>query len=148
MNNNPLHTIPLNKHKHYSLLTMSLVSANPATVTLAKQKRTHWGNSINGLRSPSPEPRASKRVKTALAGLRTPESEADEEVGSEFQREKVGKEDAIIPKTQKVLLLREMKKKYEIVQGYATPEVEESNKDELVVKVLFVGLNPIDWKSP
>lgn len=149
MNNNPLHTIPLNKHKHYSLLTMSLVSAHPATVTTStKQKRTHWGNSINGLRSPSPEPRAAKRAKIAVAaGLRTPESEIDEKIEIEFQREVVG-EDEIVPETQKVLLLRAIKTKYEIVEGYATPKIEESNGDELVVKVLFVGLNPIDWKSP
>lgn len=128
---------------------MSLVSAHPATVTTStKQKRTHWGNSINGLRSPSPEPRAAKRAKIAVAaGLRTPESEIDEKIEIEFQREVVG-EDEIVPETQKVLLLRAIKTKYEIVEGYATPKIEESNGDELVVKVLFVGLNPIDWKSP
>lgn len=127
---------------------MSLVSALPSTVTVPnKQKRTHWGNSINGLRSPSPEPRAAKRAKIAAAGLRTPESEVDEEVKSEFQREVVGK-DETVPETQRVLLLRAMKTKYEIVEGYSTPEIEPSNEDELVVKVLFVGLNPIDWKSP
>jgi hypothetical protein len=124
---------------------MSLVSAHPSTVTLSKQKRTHWGNSINGLRSPSPEPRASKRARTT-AGLRTPESEIDEEVESDFQRECV--QDKVVPETQKVLLLRDIKTRYEIVEGYETPKVEESNEDELVVKVLFVGLNPIDWKAP
>jgi hypothetical protein len=151
MNNNPLHTIPLNKHQHYSLLTMSLVSAHPSTVTLSKQqktKRTHWGNSINGLRSPSPEPRAAKRARTELAGLRTPESEIDEEVESEFQTEKVEGKAGEVPETQKVLLLREIKTRYEIVEGYKTPKIENGNEDELVVKVLFVGLNPIDWKAP
>lgn len=149
MNYNPLHTIPLNKHKNYSLLAMSLVSAHPATVTTStKQKRTHWGNSINGLRSPSPEPRAAKRAKIATAaGLRTPESEIDETIEGEFQREVVG-EDQIVPETQRVLLLRAIKTKYEIVEGYATPKIEEGNEDEIVLKVLFVGLNPIDWKSP
>ncbi|QDS71396.1 hypothetical protein FKW77_003009 [Venturia effusa] len=127
---------------------MSLVSALPATAAVPnKQKRTHWGNSINGLRSPSPEPRAAKRAKIAAAGLRTPESEVAEEVEFEFQREVVG-ENETIPSTQKVLLLKAIKSKYEIVEGYATPEIESSNEDELVVKVLFVGLNPIDWKSP
>jgi hypothetical protein len=126
---------------------MSLVSAHPATVSMAKQKRTHWGNVINGLRSPSPEPRSVKRARTAAAGLRTPESEIDdsEEIESEFQRESV--KDEVVPETQKVLLLREIKSKYEIVEGYSTPEIVTGNEDELVVKVLFVGLNPIDWKS-
>ncbi|TID14087.1 GroES-like protein [Venturia nashicola] len=127
---------------------MSLVSALPSTITVPnKQKRTHWGNSINGLRSPSPEPRAAKRVRIAAAGLRTPESEVDEEIKSEFQKEVVG-DDETVPETQKVLLLRAVKTKYEIVEGYSIPEIESSNEDELVVKVLFVGLNPIDWKSP
>ncbi|RDI84051.1 hypothetical protein Vi05172_g5836 [Venturia inaequalis] len=127
---------------------MSLVSALPLPASVPnKQKRTHWGNSINGLRSPSPEPRAAKRAKIATAGLRTPDSEIDEEIESEFQREEVG-ESETVPETQKVLLLRAIKQKYEIVEGYSTPEIEPSNEDELVVKVLFVGLNPIDWKSP
>lgn len=56
--------------------------------------------------------------------------------------------DEVVPKAQKVLLLRKIKTRYEIVEGYETPKVEKSNEDELVVKVLFVGLNPIDWKAP
>lgn len=134
---------------------MSLVSAHDATVTLAakppqKTKRTHWGNSINGLRSPSPEPRSAKRARTAAAGLRTPESEIDDENEVEFEFQKESVKDAAVPETQTVLLLREIKTKYEIVEGYETPKIADGKvgEDEVVIEVLFVGLNPIDWKAP
>jgi hypothetical protein len=161
MNENPLYIISNHKQK-YSLLTMSLVSGLSSTVTLAKQgktKRYHWGNSINGLRSPSPEAEhsntRSKRRKTNSQKedigeviLLTPESvEEQEEAEAVFQSEDVdAREWGTIPEKQRVLLLRAKKQRYAIEEDYAVPQVKTG--DEVLIKVLYIGLNPIDWKAP
>jgi hypothetical protein len=119
-----------------SLETMTLVSAPPAmdgSLDIHRRtKRQHWGNSINGQRSPSPEGRAVKRAKPLLNPW----------LYTKFQTESLKVGD--VPKTQKVLLLKGVGSPYEIVEPYETPWSE--NNDELVLKVLYVGLNPIDWK--
>lgn len=65
-------------------------------------------------------------------------------LASKFQTESVNVGD--IPKEQKVLLLRCVGIPYETVEPYETPRVDGPNSDELILKVLYVGLNPIDWK--
>jgi len=146
--------LPPHNSANYSqfifLLKMSLV-ANP-TFALAKQRKTkrhHWGNSINGLRSPSPEVemKKAKRRKTTedeKVIILTPEVQEKED--SKFQREYIDGNLGEAPRKQRVLLLREVKQRYAIEEDYAVPTVETD--DEMILKVLYIGLNPIDWKAP
>lgn len=50
-----------------------------------------------------------------------------------------------IPKHQNVLLLRELRQRFSVVEDYQVPETR--SPDEAVVKIQAIGLNPIDWKS-
>ncbi|KAE8153099.1 chaperonin 10-like protein [Aspergillus avenaceus] len=58
--------------------------------------------------------------------------------------------DAVIPhlgrSTQQALLLKAAREQYTLVTDHAIPTI--LNKDEILVKILAVGLNPIDWKGP
>jgi hypothetical protein len=47
---------------------------------------------------------------------------------------------------QQVLLLHAPKQKYVLTDDYAIPELK--NEEELLIKVQYIGLNPIDWKAP
>lgn len=48
--------------------------------------------------------------------------------------------------TQTVLLLRQIKGRYELVDNYALPEIRKAG--EVIVRTAVIGLNPIDWKAP
>ncbi|BCR98408.1 zinc-binding alcohol dehydrogenase family protein [Aspergillus luchuensis] len=56
--------------------------------------------------------------------------------------------DSIIPSktTQRALLLHAAGEQYTLVTDHAIPEI--SHKDEILVKIQAVGLNPVDWKGP
>ncbi|RJE18577.1 oxidoreductase, zinc-binding dehydrogenase family [Aspergillus sclerotialis] len=47
---------------------------------------------------------------------------------------------------QNVLLLNGVREQYSLVTGYSIPSI--LYEGEILVKVLTIGLNPIDWKSP
>ena len=51
-----------------------------------------------------------------------------------------------IPETQRVLLLRGPKQEYQLVDSYPVPKL--ASEDEILVRNLAIGLNPIDWKAP
>ncbi|CAM1510765.1 Fc.00g082780.m01.CDS01 [Cosmosporella sp. VM-42] len=51
-----------------------------------------------------------------------------------------------VPETQTVLLLRGPRQEYQLVDDYAVPRL--AGQDEILVKNLVIGLNPIDWKAP
>ncbi|KNG87201.1 putative oxidoreductase, zinc-binding dehydrogenase family [Aspergillus nomiae NRRL 13137] len=48
--------------------------------------------------------------------------------------------------TQRALLLKAAREQYTLVTDHAIPSI--SNKDEILVKIVAIGLNPIDWKGP
>lgn len=50
-----------------------------------------------------------------------------------------------IPDVQRVLLLRELRQRFFVVEDYPVPKTRRS--EELVVKIQAIGLNPVDWKS-
>ncbi|RAK99605.1 zinc-binding alcohol dehydrogenase family protein [Aspergillus ibericus CBS 121593] len=52
----------------------------------------------------------------------------------------------IPPPTQSALLLKGVGEKYTLVTDHAIPTI--SKKDEILVKIQAVGLNPVDWKGP
>ncbi|KAF2677869.1 GroES-like protein [Lentithecium fluviatile CBS 122367] len=51
-----------------------------------------------------------------------------------------------IPETQSALLLHAIRQPYELRLNLPLPSIQQDH--ELLVKVLAVGLNPIDWKAP
>ncbi|KAF2398134.1 GroES-like protein [Trichodelitschia bisporula] len=51
-----------------------------------------------------------------------------------------------IPERQKALLLHAPKSRYVLEDGFAVPKIKDDN--ELLVRVEYIGLNPIDWKAP
>jgi NADPH:quinone reductase-like Zn-dependent oxidoreductase len=51
-----------------------------------------------------------------------------------------------LPETQTVLLLHGPKQPYEVTENHPLPRLE--NPDEVLVRTEFIGLNPVDWKSP
>lgn len=53
---------------------------------------------------------------------------------------------ADIVQKQQVLLLHGPKQKYALTKDYAVAELKR--EDELLIKVQYIGLNPIDWKAP
>ncbi|KAF1987584.1 quinone oxidoreductase [Aulographum hederae CBS 113979] len=52
---------------------------------------------------------------------------------------------AVPPSRQKALLLHEKGQRYELSNDYAVPEIQSD--EEVLIKVQYIGLNPIDWKS-
>ena len=48
--------------------------------------------------------------------------------------------------SQTALLLHEVRQPYSIVKDYAVPDLKA--KDEVLIEVEVIGLNPIDWKAP
>ncbi|KAE8393837.1 hypothetical protein ETB97_003215 [Aspergillus alliaceus] len=61
-----------------------------------------------------------------------------------------GVQGTIVPQlersTQRALLLKAAREQYILVTDHAIPSI--SNKDEILVKIVAIGLNPIDWKGP
>jgi hypothetical protein len=51
-----------------------------------------------------------------------------------------------VPQLQNVLLLRQPRTPYEVVEGYPVPEL--GKEGEVLVQLAAIGLNPIDWKAP
>jgi hypothetical protein len=52
-----------------------------------------------------------------------------------------------IPLTQNALLLHGKKLPYKLTPFYNVPQMKHG-KDEVLIKVQTIGLNPIDWKAP
>ncbi|KAF7596214.1 hypothetical protein BBP40_002746 [Aspergillus hancockii] len=50
------------------------------------------------------------------------------------------------PSTQRALLLKAAREEYTLVTDHAIPSI--LHKDEILVKIVAIGLNPIDWKGP
>jgi hypothetical protein len=99
------------------------------TLVSTKLKRPfHW-NVINGQSSMSPEPQ-SKKIRSEHL---------------DFQKEERTLSSSVLPAQQKVLLLHGKGHKYEIQEGYAIPNIKDHR--ELLIKIQYIGLNPIDWKS-
>ncbi|KAL5354938.1 chaperonin 10-like protein [Aspergillus floccosus] len=48
--------------------------------------------------------------------------------------------------TQKALLLKRAREQYTLVEDHEIPSV--SSKDEVLIKIQAIGLNPVDWKGP
>jgi hypothetical protein len=63
----------------------------------------------------------------------------------DFRREQVTLSSSAIPAQQKVLLLLGKGQRYELEENYAVPEIRDDR--ELLLKIQYIGLNPIDWKS-
>ncbi|GAM87622.1 hypothetical protein ANO11243_056490 [Dothideomycetidae sp. 11243] len=53
--------------------------------------------------------------------------------------------DAVLPPTQSVLLLHQVRQRYRIHTTYPVPQ---PNATEFLMRTEVVGLNPIDWKAP
>jgi len=104
------------------------IVSTQAFVPMKVKRHLQW-NGINGYRSPSPEPRPKKRRIEALI----------------FQREVVDTS-ILTNKKQKALLLHGLKQKYSLQDDQPVPEVKEGY--ELLIKIEYIGLNPIDWKAP
>ena len=47
---------------------------------------------------------------------------------------------------QQVLLIYAPKEQYKLVPGHETPQIQSEN--EVLIRTLAIGLNPIDWKGP
>jgi hypothetical protein len=92
-------------------------------------KRSFQWNSINGHRSVSPEPQ-TKRIRSE---------------NLDFQKEDRTLSSLTVPAQQSVLLLHGKGHKYTLQRGYNVPDIK--NDRELLIRIQYVGLNPIDWKS-
>ena len=67
--------------------------------------------------------------------------------GSLFHRESIERADrAVYLSQQRILLLHEPHQQYSLTQNAAVPEPNTDH--ELLVRVKYIGLNPIDWKAP
>ena len=51
-----------------------------------------------------------------------------------------------LPEVQDTLLLYQPKQRYKLVKDAAIPQLKSDS--EMLVRVMVVGLNPIDWKAP
>ena len=51
-----------------------------------------------------------------------------------------------IDTSQEVLLLHEIRGRYEVASNQPIPEIR--NSSEVLVRTAVIGLNPIDWKAP
>ncbi|KAK7542617.1 uncharacterized protein J3D65DRAFT_614415 [Phyllosticta citribraziliensis] len=51
-----------------------------------------------------------------------------------------------VPELQTVLLLYQPKTRYALTPKHTVPELR--HKDEVLIKIEYIGLNPIDWKAP
>jgi hypothetical protein len=111
-------------------VSATIESGGHASVGL---KRPFQWNSINGQRSVSPEPR-TKRARHDIGKFE-----------SEYQREARTFNFSVIPAKQNVLLLHGKGQRYIRQQDYSVPRIKDDR--ELLIKVQYVGLNPIDWKS-
>ncbi|KAJ6064335.1 hypothetical protein N7499_013015 [Penicillium canescens] len=69
---------------------------------------------------------------------------------SDFTNDTTSKSEAPSPRSevsrQSVLLLKGAREQYSLVNDHAIPSV--LHQGEILVKVLAIGLNPIDWKGP
>jgi hypothetical protein len=48
--------------------------------------------------------------------------------------------------TQRALLVHAAQQPYALVTDHAVPAI--LHKDEILIKVIAIGLNPVDWKGP
>lgn len=53
---------------------------------------------------------------------------------------------AMVPQTQRILLLHGPRQPYKLVEDYPVPKLQGDS--EVLVKTNTIGLNPIDWKAP
>lgn len=49
------------------------------------------------------------------------------------------------PKTQRALLLHGARQRYELTLSHPLPVIKAPN--EVIIRVIAIGLNPVDWKS-
>ena len=110
-------------------LIRTIETTSFSTFSSKRLKRTFQWNSINGHRSVSPEP-IPKKSRIEL---------------HEFQTEERQLSSFTIPAQQTVLLLHGKGQRYVLEPNYIVPNIK--NDDELLIKVQYIGLNPIDWKS-
>jgi hypothetical protein len=91
----------------------------------------------------------SKKRKDSKNNSETEEDEFEDESGrpaiTVFQHERLPL-DYRIPNLQERLLLHGIKQRYQLDHTYQIPSA--TGKDEVLVKVQYLGLNPIDWKAP
>lgn len=99
------------------------------TVVSTRIKRSFDWNIINGQRSVSPEPQ-TKRIRSEYF---------------DYQKEERTLNSSVIPAQQNVLLLHGKGQRYTLEEGYTIPEIK--NDWELLIRIQYIGLNPIDWKS-
>jgi NADPH:quinone reductase-like Zn-dependent oxidoreductase len=71
-----------------------------------------------------------------------------ESMRNPFTRDLNGEKDAarLLNSNQKVLLIHGPGEDYKLSQDHSIPE--QKADDEILIKVVAVGLNPIDWKGP
>lgn len=88
---------------------------------------------------------SSKRKESSLSSFAAVSlgAKMNEKSQHEFQREK---DDIDPPENQSALLLRAISRPYELTYDHPIPKIKHDH--ELLVKVVAVGLNPIDWKAP
>ncbi|KAJ5565718.1 Polyketide synthase enoylreductase [Penicillium sp. DV-2018c] len=69
---------------------------------------------------------------------------------SDYSNESISESESTSPRSevsrQKVLLLKGPREQYALVDDHAIPSV--LHEGEILVKVLAIGLNPVDWKGP
>ena len=94
-----------------------------------KLKRPFQWNPINGQRSVSPEPASKKRRSGVL----------------KFQEDDKTLNLLSIPSHQTVLILHGARQDYMLQNSYPVPQLKDDR--ELLVRIGYIGLNPLDWKS-
>lgn len=52
-----------------------------------------------------------------------------------------------VPSSQRALLLLGKKQAYTLTEAHGIPELD-GEKDEVLIRIQSIGLNPIDWKAP
>ncbi|KAL4809853.1 chaperonin 10-like protein [Aspergillus unguis] len=65
---------------------------------------------------------------------------------NKVQKVEALKESTTPPSLQRALLVHAAKQPYSLVADHAIPSI--LHKDEILIKVLAIGLNPVDWKGP
>jgi hypothetical protein len=120
---------PEEDRKNKLIMMTVIETIETSTFASARPKRPFQWNVINGQRSVSPESLPKK------ARSESPD----------FRREPKTLSSSAIPAQQKVLLLLEKGQRYELEENYAVPEIKDDR--ELLLRIQYIGLNPIDWKS-
>jgi hypothetical protein len=93
--------------------------------------------------------RIAKKRKDSKNNSETEDEErvgaSEQTVSLDFQRERLPLRYEV-PKLQERLLLHGKKQRYQVDHTYQVPYPIEAH--EILIKIQYVGLNPIDWKAP